>query len=287
MDKREITNSRSFIGVDIGGTQMRAAVVNDGTIGDITSCRVVPGASAVEVTEQLFSLLDGIITPAVEGIGIGVPGLVDRDRGIVFDVVNILSWKEIPLRHLVEERYHLRVLINNDANCFAVGEYHYGKGRGDSMVGITVGTGLGTGIIINGRLYSGRYCGAGEFGMIEYRDNSLEYYASGQYFSNIHGIDGDEVFRNAEKGDARAAEMYSQFGRHLGSAVKILLYALEPEQIVIGGSVKKAWKYFQSGMVEELKSFAYSRPLETLEISVSELDNSGILGAAALHLDIT
>ena len=84
---------------------------------------------------------------SVTSIGIGVPGLVDTNRGLVYDVINIPSWKEVALQKYMEERYHLSVYINNDANCFALGEYYFGKGKGfNSVVGLTVGTGIGAGL---------------------------------------------------------------------------------------------------------------------------------------------
>ena len=99
----------------------------------------------------------------------------------------------------MEERFAIPVLINNDANCFAVGEYYFGKGvEGDSLVGLTIGTGLGSGIILKGKLYSGKNCGAGEFGMIDYLDHFIEYYASGQFFKNVYDIDGEVDFRKSE-----------------------------------------------------------------------------------------
>ena len=119
----------------------------------------------------------------IKAIGIGVPSVVDTHTGIVYDVQNIPSWKEVAIAQKMQELYKLPVLVNNDANCFALGEYHFGKGKGTkSMVGVTIGTGIGAGIIINGKLYCGPNCGAGEFGMIGYLDKVVEYYASGQFF---------------------------------------------------------------------------------------------------------
>ena len=186
----------------------------------------------------------------------------------------------------MEERFQVPVLINNDANCFAVGEYYFGKGieRG-SMVGLTIGTGLGSGIILNGKLYSGKNCGAGEFGMIDYLDHYIEYYASGQFFKNVYGIDGEEVFEKATDGDERYIRMYREMGTHLGNAIKTILYALEVHHIVLGGSVRHAYSFFQEPMWERINTFAYKQTIDNLKIELSELENSGILGAAALHYD--
>jgi glucokinase len=279
-------NYSNTIGIDLGGTNMRGGLVNGRQLVNITSERINSKAAAEEIVQQLFTLTERLINNSVSAIGIGVPGLVHEDRGIVFDVLNIPSWTEIPLKQLMEERFHIPVLINNDANCFAVGEYYFGKGEeGDSMVGLTIGTGLGTGIILKGKLYSGKNCGAGEFGMIDYLDHFVEYYASGQFFQNVYGIDGEVVFQRARDGDEAALKMYDELGLHIGNAIKTILYALEVDKIILGGSVRHALPFFEKSMWQRLRTFAYKRTIDNLKIEVSELENSGILGAAALHYD--
>jgi glucokinase len=274
------------IGIDLGGTNIRGGLVNGTELKSIHSERINPKATAEEIVMQLFSVIEKLINASVTAIGIGVPGLVDEERGIVFDVLNIPSWSELPLKQLMEERFRIPVLINNDANCFAVGEYYFGKGvEGDSMVGLTIGTGLGSGIILKGKLYSGKTCGAGEFGMIDYLDHYIEYYASGQFFKNVYGVDGELIFEKAKTGDATALKMYEELGQHLGNAIKTILYALEVDKIILGGSVRHALSFFEKCMWERLNTFAYKRTIDNLKIDVSELENSGILGAAALHYD--
>ena len=274
------------IGIDLGGTNIRGGLVNGRELKNIHSERINQKASAEEIVMQLFGVTEKLINDSVTAIGIGVPGLVDEERGIVFDVINIPSWTELPLKQLMEERFRIPVLINNDANCFAVGEYYFGKGvEGDSMVGLTIGTGLGSGIILKGKLYSGKTCGAGEFGMIDYLDHYIEYYASGQFFKNVYDVDGEIIFNKAQTGDATALKMYEEFGTHLGNAIKTILYALEVDKIILGGSVRHALPFFEQCMWERLKTFAYKRTIDNLKIEVSELANSGILGAAALHYD--
>jgi glucokinase len=186
----------------------------------------------------------------------------------------------------MEERYHLPVHINNDANCFALGEYYFGKGRGHhSMIGLTIGTGLGTGIIINKKLYTGKNCGAGEFGMIDYLDQCFEYYCSGQFFENIYGLKGEEVFQKATAGHVPSINMFEEMGNHLGNAIKTILYALDVDLIVLGGSVRKAFPFFSRTMWHRIHSFAFKKTVAQLQIELSELENAGILGAAALHYD--
>ena len=163
-----------ILGIDMGGTNVRAGIVKDGIATNIPSHRINADGSTEEVLQEVFDITDKAITNQVKAIGIGFPGL--SVNGIAYDVYNIPSWKEVPLQQLMEQRFQKPVLINNDANCFALGEFYFGKGRGcKSMVGLTVGTGLGSGIIIEQKLYSGKACCAGEFGMIPYQDKFYEY----------------------------------------------------------------------------------------------------------------
>ncbi len=280
-------SNRTTIGIDLGGTNIRGGVVKGNRLSGILQQRLAAQGSAEEVLHQLFHLTDALVNDAVEVIGIGVPGLVDAATGTVFDVVNIPAWNEIPLQQLMEDRYQRPVVINNDANCFALGEFYFGKGQGStSMIGLTIGTGLGSGIIVNKKLYAGNHCGAGEFGMMEYKEHCYEYYASGQFFQNVYGISGEKVFEEAVKDDAAALKMYAEMGMHLGNAIKAILFALDIDLIILGGSVRKAFPYFSEAMWQSIQTFAFKKTAERLQIKVSELENSGILGAAALYYDL-
>ncbi len=274
------------IGIDLGGTNIRGGLVSENNLSSVLSQRINASGSVDDVLKDLFSLVDRLISPSVNAIGIGVPGLVDTDHGIVYDVVNIPSWKQVPLGQLIGDRYNLPVFINNDANCFALGEFYFGKGKGsDSMIGLTIGTGLGSGIIINKKLYVGRNGGAGEFGMIDYLDKYVEYYASGQFFQNFYQTDGETVFRKAKDGEGKAIQMYEEMGSHLGNAIKTIMYALDVELIILGGSVRHAYPFFSKTLWQSLESFAFQNEVKNLKIEVSELANSGLLGAAALYFD--
>ncbi|MGZ3752167.1 MAG: ROK family protein [Mucilaginibacter sp.] len=274
------------IGIDLGATNIRGAVVTGDTLSDIVSNRIHSDGSVEEVLNDIYQVVDALINDTIKAIGIGVPSVVDVAEGIVYDVLYIPSWVEVPLKKLMEARYHVPVFVNNDANCFAVGEYHFGKGNGvDSMIGLTLGTGLGAGVIINNKLYAGYNCGAGEFGLFNYKDNILEYYCSGSFFQNVHQLDGVQVFEDAKKGDARALELYEELGTHIGHAIKMVMYAYDPQLIILGGSVRHAYDFFQKNMWQEIKTFAYTKSAERIRVEASALQNSGILGAAALYYD--
>lgn len=279
-------NTNPVIGIDLGGTKISAGIVTENQIEKIASVKINEARSVEEVLQHLFNITDQLINGSVRSIGIGVPGLVDPERGLVYDVMNIPSWKEVALYKLMQERYNLPVYINNDANCFALGEFYFGKGKGfNSVIGLTIGTGLGAGLILNKKSFAGKNFGAGEFGMIDYLDHVYEYYASGQYFQNVYNLDGEIVFKNAQDGNEEALKMYEELGMHLGNAIKTIIYALNVELIILGGSVRFAYPYFSKTMWEQIQTCAFKKSAEELKIEVSELKNSGILGAAALAFD--
>lgn len=276
----------SIIGIDLGGTNIRGALVNDFNIKNIHSKKINAQGTSDEVLAEVFSLIDLLFNDSVKAIGMGVPGLVSQEEKMVYDIVNIPSWKKIPLQKFLEDRYHVPVYINNDSNCFALGEYYFGKGKdAQSMVGLTLGTGLGCGLIINKQLYEGRNGGAGEFGMVSYLDKTIEYYASGQFFENVYHINGETVFKKAAAGNEGTLKMYEEMGTHLGNAINTILYALDVELIILGGSVSHAFPYFSKQMWQQVKSFGFQKAISHLKIEVSELKNAAVLGAAALYFD--
>lgn len=279
-------NKNCVLGIDLGGTKISAGIVKEDQLEKMSSTKINAGGSEEEVLQHLFDITDELMNDSVTSIGIGVPGLIDLERGVVYDVMNIPSWKEVALQKHMQDRYHLPVYINNDANCFALGEFYFGKGKGyNSVIGLTVGTGLGAGLILNKKLFVGKNFGAGEFGMIDYLDHVYEYYASGQYFQNVYDIDGEVVFKNAQQGNAEALKMYEEMGRHLGNAIKTIIYALNVELIILGGSVRHAYPFFSKTMWQQIKTCGFKKSAEELKIEISELKNSGILGAAALAFD--
>jgi glucokinase len=274
------------IGIDLGATNIRGALVNGISVSAISSRRLNTTGTEQQVLDDVFAIADTFMDRSVKAIGIGVPAVLDVEQGIVYDVQHIPSWKEVPLKKLMEARYHIPVNVNNDANCFVLGEYYFGEGRGfDNIVGITLGTGLGAGIIINKQLYAGNNCGAGEFGMVDYLDHNYEYYCSGSFFQNVYGLNGEDVFKDAEKGSPEALKLYGELGVHLGNVIKLAMYAYDPQLIILGGSVHLAYRFFEQTMWKQVETFGYPKSLENLTVVPSALENSGVLGAAALCFD--
>jgi glucokinase len=277
---------QGVIGVDLGGTNVRVGKVQDNELKTHASTAISSEESEDAVMLEISGTIDKVFDEDVIGIGIGVPSVVDVEKGIVYTVVNIPSWKKVYLKDRLEEKYRVPVFVNNDANCFALGESYFGKARDyKNVIGLIVGTGLGAGVIIDNRLYSGTNCGAGEFGHIPYKDHDFEYYCSGQRFSREHGIEGQVLFDRAQKGDAEALRIFETFGMELGNAIQAILYTVDPEIIVFGGSVSNAFPFFEKGMRETLKTFNYQHALERLVMARSEIKEIAILGAAALYFD--
>src|SRR5699024_1594521 len=137
-----------------------------------------------------------------DSIGIGVPSVVDVEEGIVYDVQNIPGWNEVPVKDFLEARFNKPVAVNNDANCFVLGEFFFGKGQGyDLVVGLTLGSGFGAGLVLNSQLYNGANCGAGEVGMLPYNNTIFEHYCSGMFFEREFGLSGKQIFKKAQKGE--------------------------------------------------------------------------------------
>ncbi|WP_142785358.1 ROK family protein [Changchengzhania lutea] len=276
---------RELLGVDIGGTNFKIGRVKKSTIEEEICVGVDIGLNEEETINKLIKIIDSVITTDTQGIGVGVPGVVDSLTGIVYDVQNIPAWKEIALKKILHQRYKIPVFINNDANCFALGEKIFGKGKNyENFIGLSIGTGLGMGIIINNRLYNGMLCGAGEIGMLHYKDSIIEQYASSFFFSNNYGISAKDLGEIAKKGDVLGLNAFVEFGLHLGEAIKNILYMFAPEAIILGGSISKAYPYFKQSVEISLKSFAYQKQIENLKIETSNQPGLAILGAAALCL---
>jgi glucokinase len=273
-----------LIGVDLGGTNVRAGLVQNGKIIKLQKRPISSHAAQNIVLEEVFETIAAVFRPGVRGIGICAPSVVKN--GVIYSVPNIPSWHKVPLQKLLEKRFRVPSYVNNDAKCFVLGELHYGFGRGHkNLVGLIVGTGLGCGIVIDGKLYTGSNGGAGEIGHAPYQAEEFEYYCSGRFFQREFGLDSLEVETRAESGDFKAAEMLATFGNHFADVIMAVLYAYDPEIIILGGGVSNAYPYFKDRMWDRLRAFRYQNALKRLKIVQSKKPNIAILAAAALCLD--
>lgn len=276
----------TWLGIDLGGTNMRIGLVRNNALQGVKRRPVPQTDDSRTVFDSLVELIREMMTPEIQGIGVAVPGAVDHVRGVVYNLKNIPSWVEVPLKTLLEREFDIHTEVNNDANAFIVGEKHFGQAQDfDKVVGLVLGTGLGSGMILNGKLYTGANGGAGEFGMLPYLEGILEDYCSGKFFVQHGGITGKEAAERAGLGDSQAQALFLEFGKHLGNALKTIMYAVDPEMIVLGGSISKSFPYFKSAMMDSLNSLIFPRSLARLQLTCSAIEHIAILGAAALCME--
>ena len=271
------------IGIDLGGSNVRCGLVENGNVVMRLSepCRSDQPENVV--LEQIKDLIRRLINPSVEGIGIGVPSVVDMQKGIVYNVANIPSWKEVHLKDYLEAEFGLPVYVNNDANCFALGEHRCGAGQPfGNMLGVTLGTGVGAGIIIDNKLYCGSNTGAGEIGCLPYLEHTLEFYCGSAFFERYHSMSGKEALELAESGSIYGKLIWDAFGSHIGVLVKVILFTYDPDAIIFGGSIANAFPYFEEAMRQEMETFDFPETLKKIQILISTRNDISILGAAAL-----
>ena len=266
-----------------GGKHLSAARIENGVITDIVHREVNNREAEEVILSEIIHTINSVYTDSVAGIGVGVPSLVDVKHGIVINPTNIPSWHKVHLKDILEEQFNVPVYINNDANCFALGEKYFGVAKDyENIAGITIATGFGVGIIINGKLYSGRNAGAGEFCSIPYRDHDYEYYCSTKYFEEKYGLKNEILLARAKKKDKIALAIYELFGMDLGNAIKTIMYALDPDAIVIGGIMAEAYDFYKEAMLKTVNSFIYKGTVKNIKIFKSTEANIPVYGAAAL-----
>ena len=306
------------IGVDVGGTKVAAGLVDEaGTILRRTR-RPTPSASPADVEDVIAACVTELCEGTdVEAVGIGAAGFITADRSTVLVAPN-LSWRDEPLRDAVAARVGMPVVVENDANAAAWAEYRFGAGRGEPhLVVVTVGTGIGGGIVLDGNLYRGRYGIGAEFGHMNVvaggrrcgcgQHGCWEQYCSGRallheareiadvqrgYGARLlelgggrpEGIEAIEVTQAAREGDPAALDCFEEVGAWLGQGLADLAAAFDPGAFVIGGGVADAGELLlgpaRRVFAERLTGTA-SRP--HAEVRLAELGNdAGLVGAADL-----
>jgi glucokinase len=303
----EIGVIEHVIGVDLGGTHVRAAAVDaEGRIGRRVkkATEVHKGGNAV--LSNIFSAVQEIRTegPAVDAVGFGIPGPMDLNEGVVLSAPNIPFWKDFPIASVFEKELAVPVFIENDANAAALGEHWKGAGKGfQNMVCLTLGTGIGGGIIVDGRIVHGAEGSAAEAGhMVIHPDGPecncgsrgcLETYCSAtaiekraRAVDGLRGLTTETIYRLALKGETAARELLEEAGTYLGIGLANLVNLLNPEAIVIGGGVAGAWDILIPPAEREMKVRAFKRPAERVRLLKAGLgDDAGILGAARTALE--
>ncbi len=312
------TDDTLTIGVDIGGTKVAAGVVDaEGRILARTR-RPTPSASPADVEDVVAACVAELSEDrSVVAVGIGAAGFIDAERSRVLVAPN-LAWKDEPLREAVEKRTGLPCVVENDANAAAWGEHRFGAGRGeDDLVVVTVGTGIGGGIVLDGRLYRGRHGIGAEFGHMQMVEGGRrcgcgqhgcwEQYCSGRALlheareiadvqrgygrrllelgdGRPEGIEAREVTQAAGEGDPAALDCFREIGTWLGQGLADLAAVLDPGMFVIGGGVADAGELLLAPARVAFRARVTgggSRPVADLRLA--ELGNdAGLVGAADL-----
>ncbi|HTW58689.1 MAG TPA: ROK family protein [Terriglobales bacterium] len=278
------------IGVDLGGTNLRiAAVSSEGQLLEKVGLgtRIAPGPDHViaEMCDAILRLSDQYRGGGkLLGAGIGIPGIIDLEAGVVRKSANLPGWENYPVRHQIERRLGARIFLENDAKLAALGEQWLGAARGvDDMAMITLGTGIGGAIVLNGKIFHGMNGMAGEFGHVTVEPDGVpcgcgnhgcaERYASatavvrmareaidsGQApeLAKIVGSDAEfsakSIYDLAMKGDEPAQRIFRRFGRALGIMLADIVNVLNLRMYVIGGGVSSAWDAFAPTMFAELR----------------------------------
>lgn len=273
----------NVLGIDIGGTSIVGGKIEDGRIVGQSKA----GTRASEGGDVSLGVLKSVVAELVDGqtraIGVGVPSVVDRKTGIAYNVQNIAGWDEVDIRGILEREFGLPVFVDNDANCFAFGEKIFGKGREFSnFVGVTLGTGVGSGIISAGRLLPDANCGSGEFGEVRIGGVKFDDWCGSHFFPDETGMSGAELSALARRGDAKALKAFEEYGRRLSELIKLIVLVLDPEAVIFGGSIAKSFDFFGDAIRANLVDFPYPKSIEKLRILASDSNDSGVLGAASL-----
>lgn len=284
------------IGIDIGGTNIKGGIVTKR--GKVIKAVSIPSGARrgrERFLKNICRCIDLLGTKNVRAIGVGCPGALDPYRGIVQTPHNI-PLKYFPLRDYLQKLYHRRVVLDNDANAFTLAEAMYGAGKKyRSVVGLTLGTGVGGGIVINKTIEHGR-SNAGELGHIILAINGprsnhghsgcLEEYLRGTPMHTIQRKLGllkynhKDIERLARQRKRNARTYWKEFGRYLGIGIVSFIHVLDPDTIILGGSISNAFPLFRASMMETIRARAFIPPPPIRRAALG--NTAGIIGAALL-----
>jgi len=276
--------SKLYIGIDIGGTSIVAARFSEAEMLERKEVPTGADRPAEQIMESLYEAIELVMTEEVVGIGIGMPGFMNSETGEILQINNIPSFNGFFIKPAVEKRFNLPAFQSNDANCFALGETYYGAGKKyNTLVGVTLGTGLGGGIIIDRKIHTGLMGGAGELGCVPFHGGMVEDICSAALFKNKYQSTGAELYKKAKAGDKDALAVFDELAQNIGEFLVTVLYILSPEAIVIGGSVANSWDLLENAIRKRMEEI-YLVPMisSKVELVKAELDNAGLFGAAAL-----
>ena len=308
------------IGIDVGGTNVKIALVNDK--GNIIYSNSIPTRAEMGYEYTINNMKEAIAEliketksdkKSIEGIGFGFPGQIDYKKGVVRLAPNIPGWVEVPIAEIMEKEFGIPTRVDNDVRCAALGELNYGAGIGcENLICITVGTGIGSGLIINGKLVRGASNAAGEIGHIKLDMHGgplcgcgdrgcLEAFASGpsivamaeEYIKGGKSTKYRELANPditpyivavaAKEGDPVAKQIFRIMGEYIGIGLTSVINLLNPEKVIIGGGVAAAGDILFDPIKETIAKRAMTIQKEAVEIVPAQLGNTaGVIGASLL-----
>ncbi|MCI0336376.1 MAG: ROK family protein [Acidobacteria bacterium] len=316
-----MSDKNNYIGIDIGGTNIKAALVNTDT-GEIAATRSTPTQAREghdAVIAQMAVLVQEIIITSqlskdgVGGIGVGLPGSLDNEKGTTIFLPNLPgNWRNVPVRDLLSKLANLPVALINDARAMTLGEWKFGAGRGVDTACYTLGTGIGGGLVINGRLHLGPSGAAGELGHISVDVNGppcgcgsrgcIEAFASGPAIAamgmkavvqgrntiiaklagyDLNRITPELICDAAESGDEVAREIYEFAGMIIGAGVANIVTAVNPRRVVIGGGIAAAGELILDPIRRSMQERVFLTDANRVEVVQAQLgNNAGLIGAA-------
>lgn len=308
------SNQVTAVGVDFGGTTVKLGVCRAGELLDTvepipTADHPGPEALIRAMAERIAGLRRR--HPEIAAVGVGVPGLVDTDRGFVHVLTNVPGWNHVPLREILSGQTGLPVAVENDANAMVYAEWRYGAARGlRNVIGITLGTGVGGGLVLDGRMYRGSQFSAGEIGQMSIHYDgvsghygnlgALEKYVGNQQIAEhaqrryaqagrhreLEECTPRDIAVAAEAGDDIARQVWGEVADWLGTAVASIAWVLNPDAFVIGGGVAQAGGVLFEPLERRVRSMLSDVVWGALRILPARFQNeSGIIGNAALAAD--
>jgi N-acetylglucosamine repressor len=295
-----VADSRYMIGLNLAQDKFIGAVVNlRGEIKEIVEAPVHDdnGENALQLVYQILDQLTRKKLKPIVGIGVGTPGLVNTREGIVINAVN-LEWQDLPLSQLLEKKYKLPVLVLNDSQAAAIGEYVYGGDHvpDKNLIVVSVIHGIGAGILINGRLFQGDGGGAGEIGHIVAQENGelcrcgrrgcLETIASARaVVLQMKMVSLEDVFSAFQDGNSKAKTVVEKAGHYLGASLANLIGTFNIQKIVLTGDMTRFGEEWLNAVNASMQTGALSRMVEDTKLEIGKLDyRACILGASAFLL---
>jgi glucokinase len=303
---------KQIIGIDFGGTNIKLGLVTpEGAIVDrdrleTQTCHSSHQALIKQLIGKVKDLLarNALTARRVGGIGIGLPGLIDPSQGVVRFLPNVPGWNNVPLVRILEKALGIWTMIDNDVNLIALAEWKYGAARGyDQVVCLTLGTGVGAGLILDAKLYRGQGFVAGEVGHMPLNEKGpacscggkacLERYIGNQELLQKakkvfkdKKITLEAVYQLARSSDPRALAFWEETATHLGNGLIGVVNLLNPQVIVIGGGVAKSFRFLKKPLTRVIKTHAMDVQAKMVKIVRARLgDDAGILGAQILIKD--